>query len=450
MGDAVGLPGSFFVQRMFFCYDIPTMSPIVTIEKLVFGGQGFARLNGKAIFVWNALPDEEVEIEYIKNKKDYAEAIATKIIRSSPERREPKDAHFLSTSPWQIVSYDKENQWKKEIAMETYKKIGGNIFENINPDIIFPTEEYRYRNKMEFSFFQKEDSTFSLAFFNRGGKQKFPIQKSELAQDCINTTAQKILNWVNKQNLERKNLKTLIVRSDTEGKTIAALFIKDELNFKDYPVLDDTLIGFQLYYSTHKSPASVPTRLLYSIGQDYLIETLHNTKLKLGLLSFFQVHAPIFEHALADISEHTDNNTDLIDFYSGVGSIGLPLAKKHTHITLVDNNDEAIHYANENIKLNNLKNCEAYCVPAEKITDIITSNKTIILDPPRAGLHEDVIKKLLEATPPKIIYLSCNLSTQARDIQMLSSKYHITFSRLYNFFPRTPHIEGLVVLSCNV
>lgn len=433
------------------------------IEKLIFGGQGLARHENKVVFVWNALPGEVVDVEIVKKKKDYLEAIAINIVESSPERVEPKDKHFLSTSPWQIMLYDTENKWKQEISVEIYKKLGGEVFEGLDPEIIFPEEEYGYRNKMEFSFYDSDENpnVFSLAFFQRGKRNKFPLEKSELADPIINHTATEILNWVNKQGLERRNLKTLIVRSDGKGNSIAALFIKDEIEFDNFPELNKNNLGFQIYYSTHKCPASVPTKLLYSKGQDFLVAGLithpptpslenrggdHGTKLKFGLLSFFQVHIPIFTKALQDIIGHIGSEKTVVDFYSGVGSIGLPLAQNQKQVILVDNNEEAIEYAKENIKLNNFNNCEAHCIPAEKMTDIITKDKTIILDPPRAGLHADVTNKLLETLPPKIVYLSCNLSTQARDVKMLSEKYKITFCRLYNFFPRTPHVEGLVVL----
>jgi len=427
----------------------------IHIEKLVFGGQGLGHLeNGQAVFVWNALPDEIVEIDIIKKKKDYREAIATNIIHTSPYRIDAYDDHFLSTSPWQIMHYDAEQNFKKDIAIETYKKIGGNIFSTIDPDIIFPEQQYDYRNKIEFSFCDKnferdtDEEDISFAFFNRGGRSRFPVQTSKLASPPINQTAHYILDWIQTEHIPKRSLKTLIIRSNQAGETISALFIKDELTFHTYPKLTDTMKGFQIYYSTHKSPASVPTKLLYSIGQDYLIEEISSssTKLKYGLLSFFQVHIPIFQKALEDIADYIPENADLIDFYSGVGSIGLPLADKCKTLTLVDNNEEAIHYATENIMLNTIDHAQAHCIPAEKITDIITAEKTIILDPPRAGLHSDVIKKLLQETPRTIIYLSCNISTQARDIALLSKKYSISFSRLYNFFPRTPHIEGLTIL----
>ncbi len=422
----------------------------ITIEKLIFGGQGFARVDGVVYFVWNALPGETVEIEILKKKKEYVEAVATKVINPSPFRVEPKDEHFLSTSPWQIMSYEKENEWKKEIAIEVYKRIGKDAFVNIAPELVFdPEKYYSYRNKMEFSFAVDKTGRTCLGFFERGKRNKFAVEKSELADNAINETSAIILAWVRKHQIPMRSLKSLMVRSDGNGKTIAALFIKDRLEFSDYPELTEQMIGFQLYYSTHKSPASVPTEMLYTKGQDYIIVTLRNIKFKVGLLSFFQVHLPVFEHALDDIYQYIPKKSNLLDLYSGVGSIGLPVAQQAQTLTLVDNNTEAIEYATENIELNKIKNAEAICKPTENILELITSDSVVILDPPRIGLHHRVVERILETKPKTIIYLSCDLSTQARDISLLHPAYTISFSRLYNFFPRTPHIEGLCVLNLN-
>ena len=131
------------------------MSPLhrVTIEKLVFGGQGLAHLpNGQVIFVWNTLPGEVVDARVIKQKKEYIEAVAETVIEASPERREPKDSHYLSSSPWQMMSYKTELQEKKKIAAETYSKIGDMILSPNDIEIATDDHEYGYRNKMEFSF----------------------------------------------------------------------------------------------------------------------------------------------------------------------------------------------------------------------------------------------------------------------------------------------------------
>ncbi|MBT3817621.1 MAG: class I SAM-dependent RNA methyltransferase [Candidatus Magasanikbacteria bacterium] len=419
----------------------------VTIEKLIFGGQGLARLeDGRVAFVWNALPGEEVDIEIIKKKDDYVEAIAKNIIKRAEERVEPEEESFLSTSPWQILDPEKEDHWKKEIAMETYNKIGDVSLQADDINIVSDDRKYGYRNKMGFSFTEKEDGTISLAFFKRRSKDKFPVDGSVLASKEINDVAKDILAWIHEKQIPLRSLKSLIIRSNMAGEVIAGLFIKDKLPFSDYPELTNTLKGFTLYYSTHKSPASVPTKLLYSNGVEELTEDILGVTAHYGLFSFFQINQPLFNLALKDIAAFVDPQIPLVDYYSGVGSIGLPLSQNGRNCVCIDSDKEAIAFAKKNIAENNLDACEAHCAPAEQLTKYIDKDHMIIVDPPRAGLHKDMIKTLLMRQPPRIIYLSCNLSTQARDMRMLSEVYRPVFFKLYNFFPRTPHIEGLIVL----
>lgn len=413
------------------------------IDKLIFGGQGLGRIDQKAIFVWNALPGEEVEIKILKNSKSFSEALATDIIQPSPDRVEPKEDHYLSCSPWQIMSLKTENEWKEKIAAETYKKIGG--FEWPDLKITGNDIQYNYRNKIEYSFVNDQKGELSLAFFERASHNKRPISPCCLANENINIVAKEVLAWAKKQNLTPYNLKSVIIRSNQKGEVIAGLFIKDEMNFADYPTTDK-MIGFQLFYSTHKSPASVPTKEIYSFGQKYLEEEINSVKMRYGLFSFFQINPPIFTKTLADIARFIPENRPIVDYYCGVGAIGLCLKKPGQKLELVESNSEAIDYANENIEINNFTDCAATCQPAEKIIELITSDKTIIFDPPRAGLDKKIIEQILKTQPETIIYLSCNLSTQARDLALLLPKYKIEFIQLYNFFPRTDHIEGLVVL----
>lgn len=431
------------------------------IEKIVFGGQGLARLeDGRAcpqgladsdsdgrrvVFVWNALPGELVELDIVKKKKDHLEAIATRILESSPERIEPKEEIFLSTSPWQMCHFEAEKKYKIEMAQEIYQRTGG--LEREDPiEMVGDDRQYGYRNKMEFSFFEDEAGKIDLAFFMRGRRRKLAVEGSLLAEEAINATANHVLEWIRTTQMTTYNLKSLVVRSNGAGKAIAALFIKDRLSFEDYPAVTDTMEGFQLYYSTHKSPASVPTAKLYETGKDHLVANIRGRQLKFGLLSFFQINIPVFEQALEDISQFVDPSKDFVDFYSGVGAIGIPLAAQGKRVFMVDNNEEAIEYANQNIEVNGLSNAMAQCIPSEDITELISPERNIIFDPPRAGLHKKVVNRVLEVLPETIIYMSCNLSTHARDIQLLSEKYDVAFLKLYNFFPRTPHVEGLAVL----
>ncbi|MBI2990105.1 MAG: class I SAM-dependent RNA methyltransferase [Candidatus Magasanikbacteria bacterium] len=416
------------------------------IEKLVFGGQGLGRFNGKVAFVWNALPDEELGFEIIKNKKDYIETVATSIIKSSPHRINPKEPHFLSSGPWEMMDPAYEAEMKKSIALEAYRKNGGLALEEKNLEYYANEASYGYRNKIEFSFTELEHKKISLAFFERGKKYKMPIQSSLLAEDIINKSAAHILKWINEEKIPIRSLKSLIIRSNGQGQSIAALFIKDRIRFNKYPTLSEYFLGFQLYYSTHKSPASVPTELLHHEGLHHLNAELLGTKLKFGLLSFFQINIPVFEQALKDISSFVDPGATLLDYYSGVGAISIPLSHILSKAILVDSNEEAIEYAKENIDKLGLKNIEAFCLPAERALDLISPNDIVVFDPPRAGLHKRIIETLHAKKPKRVIYLSCNIPTQARDIKLLGENYTPRFFKLYNFFPRTPHIESLAVL----
>lgn len=418
------------------------------MEKMVNGGQCLGRTGAKVIFAWNALPDEIVEINLQKNKKDFAEGVAVSWSNLSPHRIDPREDHFLICSPWQMMDYSAENKWKVEISTETFRRISGmEMAKEI--EISAPQEPFAYRNKIEYGFVKVKDK-ISLSFFGRGQHLRFPITGCLLATATINDTATIILEWINQNKIPIRSLKSLIIRSNTKGETIAALFVKDKLYFDKYPALLQNWLGFQLYYSDHRCPASRPDEMLYSTGQDYLLENLQSRVLRYGLLSFFQVNVPIFISVLKDIGGFIDLNDSLVDYYAGVGVIGIVLSDKAKRVVMVESNAKAVEYAKTNIITNGLENkCEVVLRPVEKITDLIEVDKTIIFDPPRSGLHKDVVRRVLEKLPKRLVYLSCNVATQARDIKILSGKYRIKFLQLYNFFPRTPHVESLCILEKN-
>ena len=420
----------------------------VQIEKMVFGGQGMGHLSdGRVVFVWNALPGEEVDVEITKKKRSHREGIAQTIHVASQDRvdsREPES--YLSTSPWQMMTFGAEQRYKVETAREAFKKLGG--FDVGEMEIVgLEDQMYGYRNKMEFSFYtETKESPIQLCFYRRGTHGKVPVEGSELAEPVINDVATRVVEWLNAEEVNRIDLKTVIIRSNGKGEAIAALFVKKPLDVSAYLELDEKLKGFHVYFSNPKSPASVPTELLYSEGPDHLTATIDGVDMKFGLLSFFQVNQSIFASSLKDIGAFLGEGSDVVDFYSGVGSIGLPLAKTATHVTLVESNAEANVYACENVEKNGIENVKVVEAPAEQVVEEIVSDKLLVLDPPRAGVHQKVIDRILEVKPEKIAYLSCNISTQARDVGLLLDAYEIKQTTLYNFFPRTPHTESLIFL----
>ncbi len=415
------------------------------IEKLVFGGQGLGRMSGKVVFAWNALPGETVQLNPItKKKKDFIEGVGEIIGNSSPHRITPKEEHFLSCSPWQIMDWDTEQEWKTAIAKETYERLAGITLDTLS--IIGEEEhQYDYRNKMEYALIEKPDGTAGIASFERATHYIRGITPCLLAYPTLNEVVEKVLTWMDAEKLPARIFKSIIIRANRKGEAVAVLFSLDPIAPKSPPPLDANLLGVQIYVSNPKSPASTADKLLFTAGANELTETVFEKTFHYGALSFFQVNLPMYERALFDIQKHIPKDQALVDFYGGTGSIGLSI-NTNTPLTIVDSNAESIDYAKKNITALKRDNAAAVCAPAEKVVEHITESATLLLDPPRAGMHPKVVKKILEVLPHTIIYLSCNISTQARDLSLLKDFYTITFSQLYNFFPRTPHIEGLVVL----
>lgn len=409
----------------------------VTIEKLVHGGQAIASLSdGRIVFLWNALPAEVVEIEILKNKKSHVEASVVRIIKASKFRTVPQEPEiYLATSPWQIMSYEAEINYKKQITQETFER---QKVELPNFNITANKLMYGYRNKMEYSFFG-DGLGLHLALYNRGSHHKQIVNGSALAMPEIDLVANETLLILNNLNTRASSLKSMILRCSQDGRTTVALMVKDE-NFPKLP-LPKSAIGIKVYYSNPKSPASLPTKLLHSIGSTILFDSLLGKQIKYDVLSFFQGNIPVFEQALKTISDQANGYDSVVDMYSGVGSIGLSIDAVNLILVEIDSNNL------EMAEINSIGNVKIVRTSSEKALANITSNSLVIFDPPRAGLHKDIIKKLLDVKPPKIIYLSCNPVTQARDLSHLVDMYDIVFFEVFNFFPRTPHIEALAVLS---
>lgn len=413
------------------------------IDKLVFGGQALGRHEGKVVLVWGALPGEIVEVELTKEKKNFAEGRVLSVIEASPDRIDSKEDHYEICSPWQYMTMESEDKWKNAIAQEMYARLTGNDDQEVG--YIGGEVDFGYRNKMEYAFTGGKGA-LKIAFSTRGGKELVPNDGCALGSDAINDAAQFVLDWLNDFKWPAHKLKSLILRSNLKGEVVAALFMKEKVKDLEMPELNGDFLGLHVFYSDPKSPISVPTALMESIGQDTLAENVLDMKLSYGLLSFFQIHVPIFEHALRDIAKFVGGGDEVVDYYAGVGAISLPLHHTFKSAVLVENNEEAVGLAKANIAENEIVNCTAECMPAERMTEVITKDKVVILDPPRAGLHDKVLMAIRREKPKRVIYLSCNLSTQVRDVGLLMQEYKVVFSKAYNFFPRTPHIEGLLVL----
>jgi len=335
--------------------------------------------------------------------------------------------------------------------------------------------------------------TLDLAFFRRGSKGKIVVDGTSLARPEINNLARTIRDLLRHKRVAARQLKTLLIRCDQSGSCVWQLYVKDRL--PEIITADEAAKlpaqGGEVIYSDPRSPASRITERLARFGNTALTDTILGTPFRYACEGFFQVNIPAYEQALRDMREWVPynkarqerqldqlaahDNTDsqqraisqkksgqlhvgpglfsddiravklsTIDLYAGVGTIGLTIGGDN--ITLVESNADAVREMQRNITELGRTNARAVLAPSEQALDHITGKEIVIVDPPRAGLHPDVIATLLQQLPPRILYLSCNPVTQARDVALLQQRYRIAWHRGYNFFPRTPHSEHLVVL----
>lgn len=412
----------------------------IRLEKFVHGGQVIAPdEDGKKLLVWGGLPGELVNVRIIKKKSSYREGVVVEVKEASKDRIEPNEPNsYLSTSPWQIVSDSLESVSKQDILVETFYREGLDIDWS---DFYSPQNVYGYRNKLEIGFWG-DDRGLHLAHFVRGAHGKQIIEGNSLADERLNESARSFRDELDKMGIWAGKLKTLMLRSNTGGEVVGALFVKDEdIEFGEF-TLPKSLKGLKVYFSNPLSPASVITKEMYSFGDIKLVDMVLGKNITYDVNSFFQVNLEVFEETLKDIKEVIDSGSfeNVLDYYSGVGTIGIAVGANK----LIESDDSNVEMA----KLNTIGlNTEVVHSKSEQTNESIGEHDLVILDPPRAGLHENLVNFLVENKPKTIVYLSCNPSTQARDVKMMMNDYRVEFARGYNFFPKTPHIESLIVLS---
>jgi 23S rRNA (uracil1939-C5)-methyltransferase len=244
-----------------------------------------------------------------------------------------------------------------------------------------------------------------------------------------------------------RSLKTLLIRCNRDGHCVWQLYVKDRLPelLTDEEAAALPAVGGEIIYSDPKSPASRITDRLRAFGETTLTDYVLDVPFTYATEGFFQVNIPVYEQALRDMRQFVGDKPT-VDLYSGVGSIGLTIGNRP--LTLVEIDQHAHREMERNIAgLATATDVTAVLAPSEKALDYISVDATVIVDPPRAGLHQAVTDRLIEVKPQRIIYLSCNPVTQARDATLLTAGgYKIIHTQGYNFFPRTPHIENLLIL----
>lgn len=382
----------------------------IKIDKFIPGGQSIGTLSsGKKAMLWGVLPGEIItEYEVTKEKSTYLEAIAVKISQSSPHRVAPLDDCYFATSPWQILDYNYELESKHELLLEIFRQQKIPLDDVKIAEVQTDNRDFYYRNKMEYAlYYDHADQQIHLAFRARGTHRKIIVNQSSLERPEIWQRAQAIIAEMNQRGDEARNYQSLLLRCSQDGQVSGGLIP----NGRKHPVFDNL--------------------------QDNILDRSYSYSPN----GFFQINLPVYELALREIARHI-TTSKVLDLYAGVGTIGLSVARDRD-LALVECDKSAYRELE-----NNCRNTAAHPVLAksEDALDYIQPDQTVIVDPPRAGCFSTVIEKFLAAEPPIIIYLSCNPITQARDIAALLPKYRITKVVPYNFFPRTPHLENLVIL----
>lgn len=424
-------------------------SPIkTTITSLSPEGFGLSQHNEKQVLSIGAFPGETIQGQVIKKRKGRRWVVPEAVTIPSPYRIDPQEDHYLSCSPWQAISYDYQIELKKQMVKAAYAEYAQ---EELPINTFYAAkQQYGYRTKMEYSFWN--DNGLHLAFHKRGS----PFVNVPLPQGCllgskpVNKVALQICKAVETAGIAKRDLKTLTLReSKTNGDIIALLLVTIEQldNLPDVAQIDG-LKGITIAYSSPLSPASRIDTILYQEGQQYLEESINGLSIRYPLDGFFQNNLEMFQVALKDIGDVVNYKTEAVELYSGVGTIGLALHNKLTHITGVEVVPSSIEFAMKNEHTNNVVNYKTIHLAAEKIDPAILKTDTLILDPPRSGLHPDVVKSITASQykPKQIIYLSCNPSTQARDYALLKPFYSPTLLNSYDFYPQTMHLESLLVL----
>lgn len=456
----------------------------LTIDDIASEGNGIGRFNGEyVVFVPQTVPGDLISAKIRKTKKKYSEAKLLEVTKPSPFRVTPECEYFGACNgcKMQNVQYSKQLEIKRKIVKDAFERIGG--FENLNvPGVIGSENIYFYRNKLEFSFsndrwltiedMQNEnaDRSFALGYHIPGFIDKIiDIRKcylqSEVSGRILNVTRDFFKSRgtsVYSTKIHSGYLRFLVIRQSANTNDLMVNLIthtdepaliaeySQEISSKIPEVT--TLLNS---ISTTKAQVAAADNFIVLYGKGFIEETIGNYRFKITPNSFFQTNSRqcevLFQKAL-EIAEFNSSD-NVLDLYCGGGAISLFISGHVKNVYGVELSAESIEMANLNAKLNNISNCE---FEAKDVKDFLQEfngdlNKhkrfdTIILDPPRSGIHPKAAEYLVEYGAEKIVYVSCNPGTQARDIQMLSSRYNITAIQPVDMFPHTFHIENVVKL----
>ncbi len=466
--------------------DLPIMEK-VSITEAAAEGKALARVENMVVFVDNAIPGDVADLQVTRKKSNYREAHAINFHVLSDKRTEPVCSHFgvCGGCKWQNMQYRHQLFYKQKQVKDNLERLAKVPLPEILP-ILGSENEYYYRNKLEFTFSHrgwltdeeiKSGENFgdrpALGFHIPGMFDKIlDIKKCFLQPEPSNAVRDAVKKYAVENNLEFFNtreqtgfLRNIIIRNTSTGELMVNVIFAKEDKEKREGLLSFLSSQFPeitslLYVINSKRNDTINDLEVHSFkGPDYIMEempafeTEAKLKFKIGAKSFFQTNTQQAYRLYKVAAEFAElKNTDLVyDLYTGTGTIACFIAGKAKKVVGIEYVPSAIEDAKENAALNNITNTSFFAGDMKDVLspDFVKENgkpDVIITDPPRAGMHEDVVKRILEIEPRKIVYVSCNPATQARDIAWLSEKYAVEKVQPVDMFPHTHHVENIVSL----
>lgn len=454
------------------------------IEVLRAGAKGVSigkTTEGQTILIEGAVPGDVANVLVYKKRKSFLQAKATEILSFSPHRITPKCEHFgvCGGCKWQNLDYNAQLKFKQDEVENHLKRIGG--FEDLSVEPISGSEEiYYYRNKLEFSFSNarwlteeeigQSDEIYdrdALGFHIPGQWSKVldinqcHLQESPSNEIRLATKKFAVENGYEFFDLRNQQgfLRTMMLRSNQKGEFMVLLQFFEDDEEKRIALLDHLKSKFPqivslLYAINPKGNDSIyDLNIETYYGEDHLMEEMEGLKFKIGPKSFYQTNAKQAYELYKITREFADLKGDelVYDLYTGTGTIAQFIAKKAKRVVGVEAVQEAIDAAKENAERNGIDNCDFFCGDMKDIFDeaFIEQNgkpDIIITDPPRDGMHKNVVENILKINPSKVVYVSCNSATQARDLALMKEQYKIVKSQAVDMFPQTHHVENVVLL----
>ena len=453
----------------------------VRITDIGAEGNALARVDNLVVFVPMLIPGDIVDIKVIKKRKKYLEGRVVKFHEYSSDRIKPRCIHFgvCGGCKWQHLPYRFQLHYKEKQVRDNLTRIGKIELPEINP-IIGSSEIFMYRNKLEYTFsdkrwltkeevvsdvkFEKENA---LGFHIPGLFDKvLDIEECHLQPEPSNSIKNAVRQYAHENNLqffdlrEQKGfLRNIIIRNSLEGKVmVIVVFFHEDIEKRegllDFLASEFPQITSLMYVINSKRNDSLSDLdpILYK-GENHLVEIMNGLKFRIGPKSFYQTNTrqALELYRVAKEFAGLSGKEIVYDLYTGTGTIANYIAKDAEKVIGIEYVDEAVHDAIINSEINGILNTRFF---AGDMKDVLSENifqangkpDVIITDPPRAGMHEDVIKRIANAAPDKIVYISCNPSTQSRDIQLLSENYYVVVVQPVDMFPHTHHVENVVLL----